>query len=139
MILNGIEDIVTRADLVDRAVLLMLEPIAETKRREEKEIAADLEAKAPRIFGVPLDGLVAGLGNMPRVHIQDKPPRPFAPWAEACTRAYWPAGTFLKAYRAAIAGSVELVIETNPVGAAVRAFMAGRSEWSGSATGLRRN
>ena len=137
VILNGIEDIVTRADLVDRAVLLMLEPIAETKRREEKEIAADLEAKAPRIFGVLLDGLVAGLGNMPRVHIQDKPRMAdFALWAEACTRAYWPAGTFLKAYRAAIAGSVELVIENNPVGAAVRAFMAGRSEWSGSATGL---
>jgi hypothetical protein len=46
-----IEDIVTRADLVDRAVLLMLKPIADSKRRGGKEIDIDLEAKRPRFSG----------------------------------------------------------------------------------------
>ena len=32
MILNGIEDIVTRPDLADRAVFLTLEPIPEERR-----------------------------------------------------------------------------------------------------------
>jgi hypothetical protein len=35
VILNGIEDIITRADLADRAILLMLAPIAERHRRPQ--------------------------------------------------------------------------------------------------------
>jgi hypothetical protein len=137
VIVNGIEDIVTRADLVDRAVLLMLEPIAESKRREEKEIDIDLEAKAPKIFGALLGGLVAGLRNLAKIDMPDKPRMAdFALWGEACTRAYWPAGTFLKAYQNAIAGSVDLVIENSPVGSAVRALMSRQSKWEGSATEL---
>ena len=33
VILNGIEDVITRPDLADRAILLMLAPIAERQRR----------------------------------------------------------------------------------------------------------
>jgi hypothetical protein len=60
----------------------------------------------------------------------------FALWAEACTRAYWKQGTFLEAYRANLASSVELVLEANPVGEAVRLFMANKFEWTGTASGL---
>ena len=35
VILNGIEDVITRPDLADRAILLMLAPIAERQRRPE--------------------------------------------------------------------------------------------------------
>ncbi len=38
VILNGIEDIVTRPDLADRAVFLTLEPIPEERRRSEREL-----------------------------------------------------------------------------------------------------
>jgi hypothetical protein len=40
MILNGIEDIVTRPDLADRAVLLRLEAIPEESRHPETELWA---------------------------------------------------------------------------------------------------
>jgi len=38
VILNGIEDIITRPDLADRAILMMLEPIPEERRRPEQEL-----------------------------------------------------------------------------------------------------
>src|SRR5215217_794982 len=49
VILNGIEDIVTRPDLADRAVFLTLEPIPEEPRRPEQELWAAFDAERPRI------------------------------------------------------------------------------------------
>jgi hypothetical protein len=51
VILNGIEDIVARPDLADRAVFLTLEPIPEKRRRAEAELWATFEAERPRILG----------------------------------------------------------------------------------------
>jgi hypothetical protein len=50
VILNGIEDIVTRPDLADRAVFLTLEPIPEESRRPEAELWATFEAQRARIL-----------------------------------------------------------------------------------------
>src|SRR5262249_44277999 len=84
--LNGIEDVAIRADLVDRAVMLALEPIPETARRDEKELDRDLALAAPRILGALLDGVVAGLRDLTTVTIPHKPRMiDFALWAEACT------------------------------------------------------
>jgi hypothetical protein len=135
--LNGIEDVVTRGDLVDRSNIFSLEVIAENKRRTEAEIDADFAAKAPKILGALLDGVVTGLNNLSTVKLADKPRMAdFALWAEACTRAYWPAGTFIEAYRENLAASVELVLEASVVGTAVRQFMATREKWSGTAQQL---
>jgi hypothetical protein len=136
--INGIEDVAIRPDLVDRAVMLALEPIAETARRDEKELDRELARAAPKILAALLDGVAAGLRNLATVKIADKPRMAdFALWAEACTCAYWPAGTFLRAYRENIASAVELVLEANAVGNAVRAFMAGRqASWEGTASEL---
>jgi hypothetical protein len=58
--LNGIEDIVARPDIADRAVFLTLEPIPEERRRPEAELWAAFEAERPRILGVLLDAGGAG-------------------------------------------------------------------------------
>jgi hypothetical protein len=135
--LNGIEDVINRADLIDRCEMLTHEPIPQNRRRDEKELEKEFKAAAPKIFGALLDGLVAGLTNLPSIEIADKPRMAdFAMWAEACTRAYWEEGTFLKAYRANLDSSVELVLEANPVGDAVRLFMAHRTEWAGTSSAL---
>jgi hypothetical protein len=135
--LNGIEDVVTRGDLVDRSNIFNLEVIAENKRRTETEIDAEFDNKAPKILGALLDGLVAGLNNLSGIKIADKPRMAdFALWAEACARAYWPADTFIKAYRENLAASVELVLEASTVGTAVRRFMETRAAWSGTAQEL---
>jgi hypothetical protein len=104
LFLNGIEDVVTRGDLVDRANIFTAEPIPENRRRTEAEIDAEFAGKASMILGALLDGLVAGLKHLPTIKVTDKTRMAdFMLWAEACTRAYWPAGTFLKAYREGLA------------------------------------
>ena len=50
VILNGIEDIITRPDLADRGLFLMLTPIPEEQRRSEAELWADFETKCPQIL-----------------------------------------------------------------------------------------
>lgn len=49
IILNGIEDIVTRPDLADRAVFLALEPIPEERRRSEHELWLAFETDPPNL------------------------------------------------------------------------------------------
>jgi hypothetical protein len=84
VILNGIEDIVTRPDLAERAVFLPLEPIPEERRRPEQELWAAFEAEHP----------AKGLAMLPQTKLE-KAPRmaDFALWATACETALWPAGT----------------------------------------------
>jgi hypothetical protein len=137
VILNGIEDIVERADLADRAVFLTLEPIPEERRRPEAELWADFEAERPRILGALLDAVVEGLKRLPETRLPKLPRMAdFAKWATACETAIWPAGTFWSAYCSNRDAAVEEVIEADPVAAAVRSFMTARTEWMGTASNL---
>jgi hypothetical protein len=137
VVLNGIEDIVTRPDLADRAVFLTLEPIPEDRRRPERELWAAFEAERPRILGVLLDAVATGLAELPRTKL-DKLPRmaDFALWATACETALWPQGTFWSAYCGNRDDAVEGVIDADPIAAAVRAVMTMRTEWTGTASDL---
>jgi hypothetical protein len=137
VILNGIEDIVTRPDLADRAVFLTLEPIPEERRRPEQELWAAFEAECPRILGVLLDAVVQGLKRLPETRLEKLPRMAdFALWATACETALWPAGTFWSAYCGNRYEAVEGVIDADPIAAAVRAVMAARTEWTGTASDL---
>jgi hypothetical protein len=60
----------------------------------------------------------------------------FALWATACETALWPAGTFWSAYCGNRDEAVEGVIDADPIAAAVRAVMATRTEWTGTASEL---
>ncbi len=137
IVLNGIEDIVTRPDLADRAIFLTLEAIPEEKRRPEAELWGEFEAERPKILGVLLDAVVTGLKMLPDTRLERLPRMAdFALWASACESAIWPAGTFWAAYNGNRDDAVENVIEADPVAAAVRAMMAQRTEWTGTASDL---
>ena len=71
VILNGIEDIVERPDLADRAVFLTLEPIPEKCRRPEAELWAGFETERPRILGALLDAVVEGLKRLPETRLPE--------------------------------------------------------------------
>ena len=137
VILNGIEDIVTRPDLADRGLFLTLEPISEERRRPEAELWAAFEAERPRILGVLLDAVVEGLKRLPETRLPKLPRMAdFALWATACETALWPAGTFWAAYCGNRDEAVESVIDADPIAAAVRALMSARTEWTGTASDL---
>jgi len=137
VILNGIEDIVTRPDLADHAVFLTLEVIAEERRRSEAELWAAFEAERPRILGVLLDAVAHGIRRLPETRLEKLPRMAdFAVWGSACETALWPAGTFSSAYCGNREEAVEGVIDADPVAAGVRAVMSTRTEWTGTAADL---
>jgi hypothetical protein len=137
VILNGIEEIVTRPDLADRALFLTLQPIPEEHRRPEQELWAAFDAERPRILGVLLDAVVEGLKRLPETRLEKLPRMAdFALWATACERALWPAGTFWSAYCGNRDDAVEGVIDADPIATAVRAVMATRTVWTGTASDL---
>jgi hypothetical protein len=137
VILNGIEDIVTRPDLADRAVFLTLESIPEERRRPEQELWEAFDAERPRLLGVLLDAVAKGLAELPRTKL-DKLPRmaDFALWATACETALWPTGTFWSAYCENRDEAVDGVIDADPIAGAVRALMQLQTEWAGTASDL---
>jgi hypothetical protein len=137
MILNGIEDSVTRPDLADRSIFLKLDPIPEERRRPEAELWAAFEAERPAILGAILDSVVEGLRRLPETRLAKLPRMAdFALWVTACEPALWPVGTFWSAYCGNRDEVVEGVIDADAIAAAVRAVMATRTEWTGTASDL---
>jgi hypothetical protein len=136
-LLNGIEDVIGRSDLADRAIFLTLAPIGEEQRRSETELWREFELARPAILGVLLDAAAHGLRAVGSVHL-DRLPRmaDFALWATACETALWPAGTFTRAYAANRKAAIEGIIAADPIAACVRDFMSERSSWTGSAADL---
>jgi hypothetical protein len=137
VILNGIEDIITRPDLADRALFLTLEPIPEECRRPEAELWAAFEAERPRILGALLSVMVDGLRRLPETRLPKLPRMAdFALWATACESTLWNAGTFMAAYAGNLEDAVANTIEGDPVAATVRTFMGTRTVWTGTASDL---
>jgi hypothetical protein len=137
VILNGIEDIVTRPDLADRAIFLTLEPIPEERRRPEAELWAAFEAESPRVLGALLDAIVMGLKMLPQTTLEKLPRMAdFALWATACETALWEAGTFCSAYCRNLNEAVDNVIDADPVAVAVRALMTTRTVRTETASDL---
>jgi hypothetical protein len=73
ILLNGIEDIIGRSDLADRALFLNLPPITDRGRRSERQMWRDFEVVRPRILGSLLDAAVHGLRNVPDIHLEELP------------------------------------------------------------------
>jgi hypothetical protein len=133
VILNGIEDVVTRPDLADRAVLLTLDPITDKQRRPEKALWQEFERARPKILAALLDAAVHGLQAVPRF---DRLPRmaDFALWAAARETASWAPGTFEAAYWSNRRNAIEDVVDADPVAACVRHLVTETGEWTGSAS-----
>jgi hypothetical protein len=137
VIVNGIEDIVTRPDLADRAILLTLAPIAERQRRPETALWREFELARSHILGVLLDAVTHGLHMLPDVRLQRLPRMAdFALWATACESAFRPAGTLEAAYANNRRAAIENIVDADPVAALVREIMADRGQWTGSASDL---
>jgi hypothetical protein len=63
ILLNGIEDFVTRPDLVDRANFFNHEIVRDKDRLSDQEIEDRFQRHRAKIFGVLLDGVAAALKN----------------------------------------------------------------------------
>jgi hypothetical protein len=137
IILNGVEGVVTRPDLADRALLVDLAVIPEDERRTEADVRSRFEAEQPLILGALLNGVSTGLRNLTSTRLTKMPRMAdFALWGAACETAFWPAGTFMAAYGANLATANDTIIDNDVLSTAVLRLMTGASEWKGSASVL---
>ena len=140
ILVNGIEEVVTRPDLLDRAIVATLPSIPEGNRRPEAELWAAFDAARPRLLGALLSAVSAALRERGRVRLHRLPRMAdFAVWvcaAEQGCGVPWERGDFLAAYAGNRAAAVEAGIEASPVGPALLAWLEGRTTWTGTATDL---
>jgi hypothetical protein len=136
-ILNGIEELASRGDLLDRALILYLPSIPEQKREPESKFWADFEAARPTLLGALLDVLSGALVRLPSVELSKKPRlADFAIWVAAAEPLLgWPDGEFLCAYAQNQSSANELALEASPIVGAVEA-LARDGTFEGTATDL---
>ncbi len=140
MLINGIDDICVRGDLADRAVILTLPPIPDTKRRAESELWEQYHAIRPAVLGALLDIASGVLRERPEVKLTRMPRMAdFARIGAAVERVLgWGEGAFLAAYDRNRTGGAVAVIEGSVVGAALLGWLEGRDSWSGTPADLLR-
>jgi hypothetical protein len=136
--MNGIEELATRGDLLDRALLVYLPTIAADKRQDEKAFWRAFDAVRPQILGALLDVLSTALRTLPSVRLERKPRMAdFTVWACAAAPACgWTAEEFLDTYAGVQEASHELTLEASPVGPLVRELVAQDGMWEGTASAL---
>jgi hypothetical protein len=136
-ILNGIEEVITRQDLADRAIFLTMGFLPDQRRRPEAELLQQFELARPHILGALLDAVAHGLRMRDRIQFLRLPRMAdSAKWATACEAALWPSGTFRMAYDANRRRAIEDAVEADPVAACVRRIMAKQTRWVGTASEL---
>lgn len=138
IILNGIGSVVTRSDLLDRALIVSLEAVSADRRREEEELWAAFDAAQPLILGALLQAVSCAIARRRSVKLDSLPRMAdFARWVTAAEPALgWPDDSFLRSYYLNRGAAHELAIEADPVAAGVVEFMSDRAEWEGTPSAL---
>ena len=71
IIMNGIGNIITKPDLLDRSIYITLFPIPPTRRRAEGDLIHEFEEKLPKILGALLDASVIALQKQGEIVLND--------------------------------------------------------------------
>jgi hypothetical protein len=145
--INGINLASTRADFLDRSLIIEVKRIEKEKRRKEEELNGEFQELKPLLLGFIFDLLVKVLkyrqGHTNEQILKNGYPRmaDFAEWGEIISRCLgYEDNEFLNAYYENIANQNDEVIESSPVAEALLLFMFEMEKefWEGSPTRLYR-
>ncbi len=139
IVLNGIEAIATRPDLLERSIILNLEAIPEEKRLTEKELNAKVETALPGILAGILQAVMTALHHQLSFVSLPKLPRmaDFCHWVTAAESGLgWPEGTFLADYNNSLNESNDIALEAYVIVAPLRALIEKSKIWEGTASEL---
>ena len=144
VILNGIDEVINRSDLLDRSILLHLPRLE--RRFDETTFWADFETERPRLLGALLDGVCVALSAIESMTAESRKnetelPRlaDFTLWGMAAeTGLGLAAGTFAERYKGNREGVHDLALDNDPFAEKILQFMKQRleSEWTGKPSEL---
>ncbi|HEX9677756.1 hypothetical protein [Nitrososphaera sp.] len=125
ILLNGINIVARKPDLLDRAIIIQLERIARERRRKESLLMAELDAIRPALLGYIFDILVKVLERKGEVQLTEYPRMAdFAEYGELIARCMgYNENEFTRAYFENIKLQSVEVLEANPVATAVMKLM----------------
>jgi len=138
ILLNSIEEVAHRPDLLERCLAGQLPPIPDERRRAEAKIMTEFEAARPRILGALLDAVAGALRELPTTTLARSPRMAdFALWATAAESALgWQPGSFMSAYDRNRQAANDLALEASPIATRLLEFLATAGEWSGTSSDL---
>ncbi|MGF1472426.1 MAG: hypothetical protein ACFB50_11905 [Rubrobacteraceae bacterium] len=138
VILNGITDVATRPDLLDRALVVSLPPIPDEDRRPEAELWREFETTRPAILAALFEAVSGALRSVEAVRLEGMPRMAdFAVWVTAAEEALgWEPGAFMDAYTGNRLEATDSALDADPVATAVLEFMSDRDEWTGTSSEL---
>ncbi len=133
ILINGVNQVVGKSDLLDRSLIIQLERIAPEKRKEPGVMRAEFEKQKPMILGGIFDTLVRVMEILPNIQ-QPGISRmtEFDRWGCAVAEVL---GYGQEKFKQARIQNMQLqsrhAVEASAVGQAVVAFMEDKTEWSG--------
>ncbi len=132
--LTGINLVAERADLLDRSLIVPLQPVDQGKRVPEEVFWRMFEQSRPRILGGLFETLACAMENKDRLTLREFPRMAdFAWWGAAAAEALGHgADEFLTAYAQNVGRQNEAALDASPVAQAVIAFMETRDRWEGT-------
>jgi len=138
LILNGIEEVATRSDLLDRSIMLSLPTIQEAGRQPESSLWRAFEKAAPFIFGAMLTAVCEAMRDISAVKLLQLPRMAdFAMWAAAGEQGMGlQPGEFMAAYTTNREAGNELALEASPLAKVLLGFMEDLNTWTGTASDL---
>lgn len=138
IILNGIEELATRSDLLDRTVIIHLPSIPPDKRKTEAEVWQEFERIRPLVLGNLLDGVSHALRNIGNVQLAQKPRMAdFALWAMAAEESLeLESGAFISALMGNRESANELALEASQIAVTLIEFVQEKKTWKGKASEL---
>lgn len=124
-IINGINNVVTKEDLLRRSILFYLEKPDPCKVKEEQELWKEFQEAKPQIIGGIFNVLAKAMEVRPRIKLDGLyEMADFTRWGAAIAEGLgYGSDAFLQAYWENKEQQTEEAISNNPVAAAVKSFM----------------
>jgi hypothetical protein len=135
VMMSSITDIITRGDLLDRAIVVTLPVLPERDRLPEAELWRRFADLAPSILGALCDAVVSALARQASVQLDSLPRMAdWAVWTAAAAPACgWDERAILDAYLRMKGSAIETTLDGDPLAVRLRALSL---PWTGTTTEL---
>lgn len=131
--INGINIAAVQPDLLERTMLLGLDRVDDSNRKNEQELYADFEQERPKILGALFDATTRALAARPNMTLGSLPRMAdFTQWGAAIAEALgFTKEEFVRVYKGKIREQSDEALEASTEATAVLRFMDDRDEWEG--------
>lgn len=134
VLINGIPDLMSRGDLVDRCIRIELEPVPNGQKKTETDLYPAIELVLGEAFGGLLTALSGGLARWDQV--KDPHGHRMADFVKLVIAAEqdlpWKPGAFLEAYENARHDLTLVTLEGDTFGLRLRDLASGCDYWEGT-------